>query len=369
MNNNKPDKSILDYLWDWAKSRDRWACLLVSKLCASRSALEDSARDEVLQCFLEDHELEAKTERAIPGHTTVDTYQSASASKALRLLSLESIQGVNRLLPNQKLHFGSALTVIYGDNGSGKSGYARILHSLGCGFTQAEEILSNIDSASPLPQQAILTYEDATGAPNTFNWTPNSRCRDLASIAVFNSACVSAVLGNKHTLLVTPADLELFSLVSAELGKLTDRLSTMANKQRDQAAFPQRYKLRQDGTAFKNVEKLTGLKPLPEAEARELIDKIAVFTANDLRQLEDCQKQRISLNPELLNRQIADSNRSITALEQFFAQIAALQAQDPAGTCKKIAALQKDLADLKTDATAALQQFLPPDASDELKRV
>lgn len=55
-----------------------------------------------------------------------------SASHAV--VSLGAIHGlshVNALAPGERLSFGKAgLTVIYGDNGAGKSGYARVLKQL-----------------------------------------------------------------------------------------------------------------------------------------------------------------------------------------------------------------------------------------------
>ena len=45
--------------------------------------------------------------------------------------SIGNIEGVNALISDKKLEFGnSGITVIYGENGAGKSGYIRIIKKL-----------------------------------------------------------------------------------------------------------------------------------------------------------------------------------------------------------------------------------------------
>ena len=52
-----------------------------------------------------------------------------TAEAPVSLVNLRHETGVNALAPGQELDFGgpTGLTVIYGDNGSGKSGYSKIL--------------------------------------------------------------------------------------------------------------------------------------------------------------------------------------------------------------------------------------------------
>jgi energy-coupling factor transporter ATP-binding protein EcfA2 len=52
----------------------------------------------------------------------------ASAEQAVSLTKMTEITGVNALVSDQELSFGAkGITIIYGDNGSGKSGYCRVL--------------------------------------------------------------------------------------------------------------------------------------------------------------------------------------------------------------------------------------------------
>lgn len=68
-------------------------------------------------------------------------------------------RGVNALAENQTLKFGPGLTVVYGDNAAGKSGYTRILKSA-CRARGAEHILGNVLSGTtPLTPIVSIKYK------------------------------------------------------------------------------------------------------------------------------------------------------------------------------------------------------------------
>ena len=49
----------------------------------------------------------------------------------MKLLAVRGVKNVNRLRPDQRLTFGTdGVTVVFGFNGSGKSGYARLVKQM-----------------------------------------------------------------------------------------------------------------------------------------------------------------------------------------------------------------------------------------------
>jgi ABC-type molybdenum transport system ATPase subunit/photorepair protein PhrA len=57
-----------------------------------------------------------------------DLPAAASQGVPFTLLAMKDLVNVNRIVGNQVLKFApNGVTVIYGDNGSGKSGYSRVL--------------------------------------------------------------------------------------------------------------------------------------------------------------------------------------------------------------------------------------------------
>jgi len=98
----------------------------------------------------------------------------ASAAKAasVTLLSLRDVKNVNRLAPAQILKFSpKGITVIYGGNGSGKSGYARVLKRACRARDLSEDIRPNaLDklATNAIPQ---ATFETELGGQSaTIAW-------------------------------------------------------------------------------------------------------------------------------------------------------------------------------------------------------
>jgi ABC-type cobalamin/Fe3+-siderophores transport system ATPase subunit len=55
------------------------------------------------------------------------------AGASVSLSAIKDVRAVNNLAPEQTLSFApNGVTIVYGDNGAGKSGYARILKRAPC---------------------------------------------------------------------------------------------------------------------------------------------------------------------------------------------------------------------------------------------
>jgi hypothetical protein len=76
-----------------------------------------------------------------------DVPVKTAGSAPVSLLSIFHHRGVNALAEDQTLKFGPNLTVVYGDNAAGKSGYIRILKSA-CRARGQEQILGNVISGA-----------------------------------------------------------------------------------------------------------------------------------------------------------------------------------------------------------------------------
>ncbi len=108
---------------------------------------------------------------------------------ALRWLS--GVADVNALRPGEKLKFEAAgLTLIFGHNGTGKSGYSRILKDA-CKARAADgKILANVYSGSPsgVPRATIRYTVD--GEIHDYQWRLGNPCNShLDEISVFDAAC------------------------------------------------------------------------------------------------------------------------------------------------------------------------------------
>jgi hypothetical protein len=82
----------------------------------------------------------------------------ATNDEPVRLISIKGVANVNRLAENQELTFApEGLTVVYGKNGSGESGYARILQSMVRARRRAD-ILPDVFAESPGKKSGQVTF-------------------------------------------------------------------------------------------------------------------------------------------------------------------------------------------------------------------
>ena len=325
-------KEIIDFLWDWADNRD-WAKLLVHKVVITENSLLESDRKEIFDYFLQEIGL---IKDLPPLKITKPNY--TQTSKKIELSMLSEVKGVNKLAKEQSITFAPNLTIIYGENGTGKTGYGRILKALGFSYDTNNTILSNIFETTE-SQSAKIDFK-ADGKHETFVWTGKNRHDDLANISVFNNNCVQISLNNNRELIVSPMGFHLFNLISSELVALENLLQNKKNEYTVQIPWlenlnlntPQHIfisKLSKDSTDQKLVE----LSTFGDKQAKELLAKESdLFKLNKAllqNEIQSLNSQKSELNviigkveeaKKALNAdvwsQLININQSISELEK-----------------------------------------------------
>lgn len=85
--------------------------------------------------------------------------QPSLISGELRLCSIGNVHGIENLAPRLPLSFSSGnLTVVYGQNGSGKSSYTRILKKMS-GKPRSAMLKSNVFQTAPIEKKCEIEYE------------------------------------------------------------------------------------------------------------------------------------------------------------------------------------------------------------------
>ena len=142
---------VLAEILQWSESRPDWQ--------------RDALRRLVKNGDLEDADLEALTEICKWAHGLAEDQdhtplekehlpRNGTDSGQVNVQSIYHHCGVNALAANQTLRFGPGLTIVYGDNAAGKSGYTRILKSA-CRARGAEDIMGNVLSGTVPPTVSV----------------------------------------------------------------------------------------------------------------------------------------------------------------------------------------------------------------------
>ena len=129
-------------LVDWANANDEWARLLVSEVIATGRAVSTSTIDKAYQLFRQEKGLD---KRELPAVEKIDIVaRQDESAPPLSLTRLSEVRGVNALVSGAVIEPHEGLTILYGENGTGKTGYSRIFKALANSRT-ADTILGNIE--------------------------------------------------------------------------------------------------------------------------------------------------------------------------------------------------------------------------------
>lgn len=122
---------------------------------------------------------------------------SSPSSGTVLVTAIKDLKHVNRIAEGQNLTFApKGITIIYGGNGSGKSGYSRVLKRA-CRARDVSETVhtdaSNPKASGNIPE-AIFDLT-VGGKPKSLHWRRDSPSpEELGTIAVFDGRCARAYL-------------------------------------------------------------------------------------------------------------------------------------------------------------------------------
>lgn len=336
-------RNVVDYLWDWAESQGDWARILVQLIVGKEDDLNEEEKKLVYAWFLngigqQPHPPEFKIKRPSFSATTSD----------IELCAVTGVSGVNRLASEQTLAFGKNITIIYGENGSGKTGYGRILKQLGSCYDRETKILPNVMDATPCPQCAVIKYK--TGDTEIdFTWDGGNTCSELQGISFFNNACVHISLGDKRDLLVTPIGFRLFELVSTALTGLA--AMHQAHTQRIDITSPWANVLHPGTAAHTLVTSLS--KDTTDAE----IDAVATFTDENQTAIDGAENALRGLNKQLLQTEIGNLNLQLKELKSVKEKIETGKSQITKADIDALITALKAIATLKGKAQVGLKEI------------
>ena len=290
------ETSPISYLATWANEQDAWIRLVVKNILERRSPLDASAIDECFSHLLVEKRL---SNDALDHVEMISTQPSpTSNAPALTLDAITRTRDINRLIPNQELAFNPHLTVVYGENASGKTGYVRVLKQV-AGARSAEPVLSDIYQDHAVQPSATVRFT-LGDEQHEFHWTePTDPHPELERIIVFDPPATPLHLDNDLTYLYTPSEIKLFEYVYDALTETRSHLSReLSNRHPGVNPFLARFQ--HETPCYQLVESLGA-----STSHEELRDLAIVDNAEHLEAL-------TSLRNELLQLQLGNGDGGIT---------------------------------------------------------
>lgn len=334
--------SILHDILDWSKARPAWQRDTLRRIVvngvvtdAEIEELEDlcciphdAAEEKVLDLAASGNAEEANSAVNPPVPLPLATEHLPSQSSSVGSVSLSklgNLTNVNRLASSNAILFGAfpGLTVIYGDNGTGKSGYARVIRRACRARGLAVAIEPNLyQNGLVAPASADFTV-NCNGTEKVLTWKHGSTADpDLGRILFFDGHCAEHYVHEDGGTSFSPSGLDVLTKLTRVCDYLKDRISRrMRSTQEVVDASKKTWPLHQ-GTKVS-----TFLQNLSAASDEGKIVSLSQWDATALVRLE---KVRTLLAVNALQQSAATqaaANRIKSFKEKLATQITALNEQ------------------------------------------
>lgn len=208
-------------LIDWANSQDSWVRELVDQVLITGEPLSTEVVDRIYFHFQVEYGLfEGTFENVVP---LTNNHGSDRDEPTLVLRKLYDLKGINALSGDYPLEFDDQMTVLFGQNGSGKTGYARVIKRA-AGVLNYEDILGNewSDSESPTPAATFEITLD--GVAETVFWKNEIGIGALKRVNVFDAKVAHIHVDVDLCYAYMPSELALFTHVTIGLIELQERV-------------------------------------------------------------------------------------------------------------------------------------------------
>lgn len=203
-------------LTTWFSERPKWMQHAAARLLAGESITPEALK-EIAKMAID----EALGELTAPEKPLELAILGAVDGTSARLKEISEVQGIGRLNPRRPLQFGpSPITVVYGNNGSGKSSYVRILKHV-CGARNKGNLHSNAYDSTEVGQSCKVTYQSSE-SDETLKWSAESGVApELSTIDIFDTHCGDSYLAKEGEPSYEPRILAFLT----DLAGLCDRVS------------------------------------------------------------------------------------------------------------------------------------------------
>lgn len=307
--------ALIQEILNWSETKlSLWQRDALRRLFSSASDLSSDDYSELYTMLKVENSIDVKSSIVPIPLSKEHIPVSHNEGDNVILKTVRDFENVNRIATGQKLELApSGMTVIYGGNGTGKSGYVRVLKKVCRARGQQEDVLPDaraIEGNLEIPSAKFDFI--ANGKFGSSAWVGNTAPPDdLSKLTVFDTKAARAHLTEEQEVELLPFGLDLLEkltnsvipaiseLYNAELGSIDTNLTPFEHLMGPTVV----------GQEIGSLGRQT--KP-------EVLDKLAVLTENDLHRLDELTKALSVTDPE---KQAQDLLLSANRLKEYLISI------------------------------------------------
>ena len=257
----------------------------------SGRVVDDTLIHELTACCIEEA---AASDKAPAKKTSAPAKPIASeTSSVVRLLGIENVRHINFLAPDQALRLApDGLTIVYGDNGAGKTGYGRIVRQVCQARGETPRLRSSVyDDDEHIGSADVIFSVNGDEEKMTVS-AGQPQTGSLRHFGIFDSTAASILVNEQNATAFRPFGLDLLDrftvLADAVKQSIERELASIALSLVQVSDFPDSTKA---GQLLRGLESETGrqdldsrlapLTAIQEKRREEVRVLLAQATAND----------------------------------------------------------------------------------------
>ncbi|WP_156660735.1 AAA family ATPase [Mycobacterium sp. 852002-10029_SCH5224772] len=338
----------------WANEQDEWIRSIIRHVLGTGRALSNDDIDVVYTLFRQEKGLD---ERTLPTEPSLAMEAPEEDTELpLVITRLSEVTGVNAIVTGSVIEPHVGMTILFGENGTGKTGYARILKAL-AGSRTADTILGDISASQEVALSAKIGYTIGPEV-NEFVWTGGQGQAPFTRMSIFDSPAVNFHVDDDLEYSYVPTVLALFNHVSTAIKGVQERIAkSVGDLSSGSTTLLSRFP--RESTIYPLVETLGASTDLADLNAR-------ADRGLDVDQRTDVLRRAVAaLEAGALTAQIAERQRGERVLRQAVlaaTTLGALDAQALNARIERLAELQSDYRTFRTELFAAAD--LPADPEE-----
>jgi hypothetical protein len=209
--------SIIQEIYSWSQNLPAWQQDAIARLYASRT-LTQADKDHLFALAKAAHGIDDPENRQPSKLAAGQVAAPPVPDRLVQIGAIKQLSNVNALAADQRLPMAPAgMTIIYGENGTGKSGYSRVLKKACRARDQREPILPDAKKKPGEAGAAQAVFEAfVDGERIDLTWTYGQPAPEqLSEIAIFDTHCARAYIDNQGDFAYVPYGLDILgNLVS-----------------------------------------------------------------------------------------------------------------------------------------------------------
>ncbi|MER1987366.1 MAG: AAA family ATPase [Solibacillus sp.] len=198
---------IITDIISWVERQPYWQQVIAENLL-SNSSITDEDIEEIFLIFKKENGLVSEPlEKSRLNFSNSKTVTSDIPD--IKWRGLSNVSGVNALNTKEIFPVGDEVTLVYGENGSGKSGYTRILNNIFISRGD-KNILPNLFEETSEPPSSKVIFEDDSGNIEEIHYPTDMDHPYTKRIIVFDSQSAIHDLTKEAELSFSPTEFNFF---------------------------------------------------------------------------------------------------------------------------------------------------------------